>query len=77
MTETQINMTKDYLHKHLTSIFEDYFDREYFIDNIIDLIIEDIDVCADWSDYEDDEINGSDINIALARILYNNVSNFE
>ena len=69
MTENQIEGIKDYLNEHLLPIFQDAYDRTEFIENIIDDVVEDIEDCADWSEFEDDEICWGDIDIALARIL--------
>ena len=53
----------------LFGIFQDNIEREGVIDYILDDVIADIDETADWSDLRYDEVNESDIQIALARVL--------
>ena len=69
LTELQKTGIEKYLHKVFSKIISDAFERTEFVDNIIDYIVEDIEETADWNEYEADEINLSDINIALARCL--------
>lgn len=69
MTELQLDAVRDEVSIFLGDIFRDYQDRHEVIDLIIDDVVADIDETADWSDYEDDEYNIGDIQIALARVL--------
>jgi hypothetical protein len=73
MTELQLDAVRDEVSIFLGDIFRDYQERHEVIDLIIDDIVADIDETADWSDYEDDEYNVGDIQIALARVLYSAV----
>ena len=57
----------------LGNIIPDYHDRYEVVDLILDDVVADIDETADWSDYEDDEYNLGDIQIALARVLLETV----
>ena len=75
MTKKQEIFTKvrvDYLFQE---IFSDIRDRSEVVSAIIDDVIEDVDCCADWSGLNDDEINLSDIDIAVARIIKNKLIN--
>lgn len=69
MTDLQKDAVRDEVSIFLGDIFRDYQERHEVIDLIIDDIVADIDETADWSDYEDDEYNIGDIQIALARVL--------
>ena len=69
MTELQLDAVRDEVSIFLGDIFRDYQDRHEVIDLIIDDIIADIEETADWSDYDDDEYNIGDIQIATARVL--------
>ena len=69
MTDLQIDAVRDEVSIFLGNIIPDYHDRHEVLDLIIDDVVADIDETADWSDYEDDEYNLGDIQIALARVL--------
>lgn len=69
MTELQLDAVRDEVSIFLGNIIPDYHDRHEVLDLIIDDVVADIDETADWSDYEDDEYNLGDIQIALARVL--------
>ena len=73
MTQEQKDGVRDELVYLLGDIFEDPQTREEVIDFILDDVVADIEETADWSDYEDDEYNIGDIQIALARVLYSAV----
>lgn len=38
-------------------------------ESIFDDVMDDIEETSDWSDYADDEVNGSDIRMAIVRVL--------
>ena len=69
MTELQIDAVRDEVSIFLGNIIPDYHERHEVVDLILDDVVADIDETADWSDYEDDEYNLWDIQIALARVL--------
>jgi hypothetical protein len=69
MTKVQRLSVEAYLRSYLLFIFPDNHEREEVISLIIDDVVSDIDECADWSDFEEDEIHSGDIEIALARVL--------
>jgi hypothetical protein len=69
MTELQLDAVRDEVSIFLGGIIPDYHDRHEVLDLIIDDVVADIEETADWSDYEDDEYNLGDIQIALARVL--------
>lgn len=69
MTELQLDAVRDEVSIFLGNIIRDYQDRHEVVDLILDDVVADIEETADWSDYEDDEYNLSDIRIALARVL--------
>ena len=69
MTELQLDAVRDEVSIMLGGIIPDNIDRHEVVDLIIDDVVTDIDETADWSDYEDDEYNLGDIQIALARVL--------
>ena len=69
MTELQIDAVRDEVSIFLGNIIPDYHDRREVVDLILDDVVADIEETADWSDYEDDEYNLGDIQIALARVL--------
>ena len=73
MTELQIDAVRDEVSIFLGNIIPDYHDRHEVLDLIIDDVVADIEETADWSDYEDDEYNLGDIQIALARVIKNAV----
>ena len=69
MTDLQLDAVRDEVSIMLGGIIPDNIDRHEVVDLIIDDVVTDIDETADWSDYEDDEYNLGDIQIALARVL--------
>lgn len=69
MNAKQKEEIKNYLNELFVNIITDNQDRNEFINNIICDVIEDIETCADWNDYDSDEVNISDVNIALSRCL--------
>lgn len=73
LTKQQIKEVNAQVRASLSAIIADAHDREAVLDSIIIDVISDIEDTADWSDYEDDECNLSDIDIALARVLKNKI----
>ena len=73
MTYRQSKEVRATLNKLLFGIFQDNIERESVIDYILDDVIADIDETADWSNLRYNEVNVSDIQIALARVLRNAV----
>jgi hypothetical protein len=69
MTELQLDAVRDEVSILLQNIFPDDAERHEVVNLIIGDVIVDIEETADWSDYEDDEYNLGDIQIALARVL--------
>lgn len=69
MTDLQLDAVRDEVSIMLGNIIPDYHDRHEVVDLILDDVVADIDETADWSDYEDDEYNLGDIQIALARVI--------
>jgi hypothetical protein len=69
MTELQIDAVRDEVSIFLGNIIPGYHERHEVVDLILDDVVADIEETADWSDYEDDEYNLGDIQIALARVL--------
>lgn len=71
MTEEQIKTTEKVVHMRMANVITDSADRNGFVANIIDDIVDDIECTADWSEFAEDEVSIDDINIALARVLIN------
>ena len=71
MTELQVDAVRDEVSIFLGNIISDYHDRHEVVDLILDDVVADIEETADWSEYEDDECNLGDVQIALARVLKN------
>lgn len=69
MTDLQLDAVWDEVSILLGDIIPDNHDRHEVVNLIIDDVVTDIEETADWSDYEDDEYNLGDIQIALARVL--------
>lgn len=69
LTKDQLDGVRGYLVELLLPIFEDMREREEIISTIFDDVVLDIEVTADWSELEDDEVHTGDISIALARVL--------
>lgn len=69
LTDLQLDAVWDEVSVFLSNIFRDEQDRHEVVNLIIGDVVADIEETADWSDYEDDEYNLSDIQIALARVL--------
>ena len=69
MTELQLDAVRDEVSIFLSDIFTDYQERHEVLDLIINDVLEDIEVSADWSDYDEDEYCLADIRFALARVL--------
>ena len=69
LTELQIDAVWDEVSILLGNIFLDDAERHEVVNLIIGDVIADIEETADWSDYEDDEYNLGDIQIALARVI--------
>ena len=69
LTDLQLDAVRDEVSIMLAYTVRDYHDRHEVVDLILDDVVADIDETADWSDYEDDEYNLGDIQIALARVL--------
>jgi hypothetical protein len=69
LTEMQLDAVWDEVSILLQNIFPDDAERHEVVNLIIGDVIVDIEETADWSDYEDDEYNLGDIQIALARVL--------
>lgn len=49
--------------------FMDSRERDSLVEKMLNAVIKDIKETADWSDYEDDEYNSDDVNIAVTRVL--------
>ena len=73
MTKEQRELVEQELHERLSCFISDNPDRNGVVGAIIDDVIADIDECADWSNYESDEVNVDDIHIALARAIIERV----
>jgi hypothetical protein len=71
MTEKQIKLTENLVNMRMANVITDSVDRNGFVANVIDDIVEDIDCTDDWSEFAEDEVCIDDINIALARVLIN------
>ena len=69
LTDLQLDAVRDEVSIMLGGIIPDNIDRHEVVDLIIDDVVADIEETADWSGYEDDEVNLGDIQIALARVL--------
>lgn len=69
MTKEQESAVKERIKERLNPIFSDHRDLMDVVDSIYDDVLEDIEECADWSDYEADEINEDDVDMAIARII--------
>ena len=69
LTDLQLDAVWDEVSIFLSNIFRDEQDRHEMVNLIIGDVVADIEETADWSDYEDDEYNLGDIQIALARVL--------
>ena len=69
LTELQLDAVRDEVSILLLDIFPDIVERHEIRDLILDDVVQDIEETADWSDYEDDEYNLGDIQIAVARVL--------
>lgn len=70
LTKEQIKGVRSYLVELLMPIFGDMRDREEIISLIFNDIVYDIEVTADWSELAEDEVHTGDVEIALARVLY-------
>lgn len=68
-TKSQVDGIEDRVHKVLSAVIPDAFDRDNAVDAILSDVISDIEETADWSDLNDDECNLNDIDIAIARIV--------
>ena len=71
LTEMQLDGVRDEVSILLYNIFPDDAERHEIRDLVLDDVVLDIEETADWSDYEDDEYNLGDIQIALARVIKN------
>lgn len=71
MTKKQRTATRAKVDFLLGMFMTDCFDRNEVVESIIDDVCEDIDTCADWSNFEEDEFCDGDIDIALSRVLKN------
>lgn len=71
LTEMQIDGVRDEVSNLLGSIFLDDAERQDICNAVLDDVVLDIEVTADWSNYDEDEYNLGDIQIALARVLKN------
>ena len=63
MTEEQKKDIYKWIDNSLMTIFPDAFEREMVVISLFDDVVADVDETAD------EEFNGSDIDIALARVL--------
>jgi hypothetical protein len=57
----------------LSYVIPDNIDRGAVVDSVIDAVIQDIEETAVWSEFADDDYCEGDIDIALARVLYNKI----
>lgn len=71
LTQQQRYLIVDIIDRKLIPIFEDNLTRAAILGKILLDIEDDIESTADWSSYEQDEVNESDISISLERVLYN------
>lgn len=71
MTEEQIKTTEKVVNMRMANVITDSMDRNRFVANVIDDIVDDIDCAADWSEFAEDKVCIDDINTALARVLIN------
>lgn len=71
LTEMQLDAVRDEVSILLYNIFPDDAERHEICDLILDDVVLDIEETADWSEYEDDECNVGDVQIALARVIKN------
>lgn len=71
LTEMQIDGVRSEVSILLYNIFPDDAERHEICDLILDDVVLDIEETADWSEYEDDECNVGDVQIALARVIKN------
>lgn len=69
MGDAQMYEVKKYVRIRLGIIFKDRGNCDDIVENIIDDVYADINATADWSGYEDDEINSDDVEIAIERVL--------
>lgn len=70
LTESQKQSVKDEVYTFLRNIFEDWQDCEEITETVLEDVTEDIELTADWKRFDDDEYSVSDIQIALARVIY-------
>ena len=75
LTEKQMLGIRDHLFSLLEGIFSDAHDRTEVVEEILPGVCSDVESTADWSDYEDDEYNIGDIEIAAARVIKNKICN--
>ena len=73
LTEMQLDAVQDEVNILLGDIFLDDTELYEICDLIIDDVIADIEETADWSEYEDNECNVGDVQIALARVIKNTI----
>lgn len=67
MTENNKKDIYHWIDNSLMTIFPDAFDRDLVVNSLFD------DVVADVEETADEEFNGSDIDIALARVLHKRI----
>lgn len=71
MKTEQYLAVKSFLNYAFENLCWDVRDKEKFVNAIIDDVVNDIEETADWSNLADDEVCGSDIYIAIRRVLFN------
>lgn len=73
LTDTQKKLVALFLREKLQLIFSDSQELETIYDMLFDDVVSDIEDTADWSTLtiEGNEVVNSDVEIAIARTLYN------
>ena len=68
LTSKQLREVEIELHTTLDCLFNGW-QTTLIISSVFDEVVEDIEECADWTGYAEDEVNYDDIEIALRRVL--------
>lgn len=70
MNSKRYTYIKNYIMILFQNIISDVRDMDSFVNAIIDDVITDIEVTADWSNLAEDEIWVGDVIIAVRRVLF-------
>lgn len=75
-TKEQVDTIQDLVYGIINRVIPDHNDCETVVDAILNAVIDDIVDTADWSDLDalDDEVHTGDVEIAVARVLYNRLT---